>query len=316
MTVDRLIHLVVTVTLIEMMVAIGLGVSLAELAGVARDRRLVARAFLANYVCVPAVTVALLLLYRAHPMVAAGFLILAACPGAPFGPPLTAIARGDRAVAAALMVLLAGSSAVVAPALLQVLLPWVTGGEPLRVDAVRLAGTLLVTQLVPLGAGLAVRHRSPLAAARLRGPAERVSKLLNLVTVGSILATQSRMLAAIRPLGFAGMGALLIASLAAGWLAGGPDPGGRKAVALATSLRNVGVGLVIAAGTFAGTPAVSAALAYGIVEVCGSLLLALWWGRRAAATHRIGGDEVLPAPAGDGGDAGTGRTLLDREEWP
>ena len=223
MTIDRLINLVVTVTLVEMMAAIGLGVTLAELAGVARDGRLVARAILANYVCVPAAAVGLLLLFRAEPMVAAGFLILAACPGAPFGPPSAAIARGNVAVAAAMMVILAGSSALVAPFLLRALLPLVAGGEPIRGDAARLAGTLLGTQLVPPGIGLAVRQRFPLAAARLQGPANRISTLLNLVAAGLILVAQSRMLAAIRPRGFAGMLALLIASLAAGGLAGGPQ---------------------------------------------------------------------------------------------
>ena len=44
-----------------------------------------------------------------------------------------------------------------------------------------------------------------------------------------------------------------------------------------------GLGLVIVAGNFAGPPAVSAALAYGIVEVLGSLVVALWWARRKAA---------------------------------
>jgi BASS family bile acid:Na+ symporter len=51
-------------------------------------------------------------------------------------------------------------------------------------------------------------------------------------------------------------------------------------MALTTSLRNVGLGLVILTGNFAGTPAVSVALAYGIVEVLGSLAAALWWGRQ------------------------------------
>jgi BASS family bile acid:Na+ symporter len=80
---------------------------------------------------------------------------------------------------------------------------------------------------------------------------------------------------------------LLLASWAAGWLLGGSDAAGRKALTLTTSLRNVGVGLVIATGAFAGTPAVTATLAYGLFGVVGSLLLALWWGRRAAATERL-----------------------------
>jgi BASS family bile acid:Na+ symporter len=300
MTTDRLISLLVTGTCIEMMAAVGLGVPLADLARVARDRRLVGRVLLANYVGVPAVTVGLLLLLRAHPMVAAGFLILAACPGAPFGPPIAAIARGNLAVSAALMVLLAGSSAIVAPLLLRSLLPLVSVGASLKIDTTRIVATLLVAQLIPLCIGLAVRQRFPALAARLRNPAKLVGKVLGLVTVGAILAAQSRMLTAIRPTGFAGMLALLAASLALGWLAGGPDREGRRTVALATSLRNVGVGLVIATGNFAGTPAASAALAYGMVEILGSLLLALWWGRSPAATGRLGGDGGSSASAGEG----------------
>jgi BASS family bile acid:Na+ symporter len=45
------------------------------------------------------------------------------------------------------------------------------------------------------------------------------------------------------------------------------------------------VGLVIVTSSFPGTPAVSAVLAYGIVAVLGSLLLALWWGRTVAAAR-------------------------------
>ncbi len=282
MTTDRLINILVIGTCIEMMVAVGLDVPLAELTLVVRDWRLVVRALLANYVVVPAVAVGLLVLFHSHPMVAAGFVILASCPGAPFGPPITAIARGNLAVSTALMIILAGSSAIAAPFLLSVLLPVVSRGETLRIDAARIGGTLLLVQLVPLCVGLAVRQWFPILAGRLQNPARLVGRVLGLTVIGAILVTQFRMLMAIRPAAFGGMFTLLIASLASGWFAGGPDRGGRKAVALATSLRNVGVGLVIATGSFAGTPAVSAALAYGIVEIVGSLLVAMMWGRSAA----------------------------------
>jgi BASS family bile acid:Na+ symporter len=287
MTMDQLLNVLVTITLIEMMVAVGLGVALTELTGVARDWRLVARAAVANYVCVPAATVGLLLLFDARPMVAAGFLILAACPGAPYGPPFTAIARGNLAVSVALMVILAGSSAILAPVLLHHLLPVVSGDEPLQIDAARIVATLLLTQLVPLCVGLAVRQCGPSLAERLRKPADRLSKVLNLVTVAFILVTQSHLLTEIRPLAFVGMAALLIASWAAGWLLGGPQAGGRKALTLTTSLRNVGVGLVIATSAFAGTSAITAVLVYGLLEVLGSLLLALAWARRATAAERL-----------------------------
>jgi BASS family bile acid:Na+ symporter len=279
---SQLISVLVTVTLIEMMVAVGLGVTFTNLLGVARNWRLVVRAALANYLCVPAVTAGLLLLFHAQPKVAAGFLILAVCPGAPYGPPLTALAKGNVAVAVGLMVVLAGSSAIIAPILLYCLLPFISEKEPLSVEATSIVGTLIATQLLPLCVGLAVRWWRPSLADRLQRPAGLISKVLNLMTVGFILVVQFRLLTEIRPRGLVGMLALLMASWVAGWLLGGPDQDSRKAMTLTTSLRNVGVGLVIASSAFAGTPAVTAALAYGLLTVAGSLFLALAWGRQPA----------------------------------
>ena len=117
MSVDKLINFGVTLTLIEMMMTIGLGVTFSQVMGVARNGRLIAKATIANYVLVPVAAVALLLIFHAHSMVAAGFLLAAVCPGAPYGPPFTAIAKGAVRTAVGLMVILAGSSAVVAPLL-------------------------------------------------------------------------------------------------------------------------------------------------------------------------------------------------------
>jgi bile acid:Na+ symporter, BASS family len=281
MSLDRLINILVTITLIEMMVLIGLRVTFAELGSTVKGWRLLARAAAANYLLVPSVAIALLIWFDASPAIAAGFLILAVCPGAPFGPPFAGIAHANVSMAVGLMVVLAGSSAILSPLLLQVLLPRVSGGEAPRIDLIGMVGALLITQLAPLLVGLTLKHRYPQLAERLLGPLELISKILNLSVAGLILATQFQMLAEIRFRGFVGMLLLLAASLAIGWLAGGAGRDNRRTMALTTALRNVGLGLVIVTGNFAGTPAVSAALAYGIVEVFGSLLLALWWGSRA-----------------------------------
>jgi bile acid:Na+ symporter, BASS family len=286
MSLDRLINILVTITLIEMMVSIGLRVTFAEIAGIARNRQLIARAVSANYLFVPAVAIALLILFDASPMVAAGFLILAVCPGAPFGPPIAGIARANVPMAVGLMVILAGSSAIVSPLLLQMLLPWVAGGEAVRIDLVGMLVALLVTQLLPLLLGLLVKHRRPRLADRLLSPFELVGKVLNLGVAALILTSQFHMLTEIRVRGFAGMLILLAASLVIGWLAGGSGNDDRRTLALTTALRNVGLGLVIVTANFSGTPAVSAALAYGIVEVFGSLLVAMWWGRAYASRAR------------------------------
>jgi ACR3 family arsenite efflux pump ArsB len=71
MTLDQFINVLVTVTLIEMMAAIGLAVTVTDLVGVARNVRLIVRAAAANYVLVPVITVNLLLLFDVHTALAA-----------------------------------------------------------------------------------------------------------------------------------------------------------------------------------------------------------------------------------------------------
>src|SRR5262249_31042801 len=129
-------------------------------------------------------------------------------------------------------------------------------------------------------------------------PGKEERKVRKLAGVGVILVAQFHLLAEIRPRGYVGMLALLVASWAAGWLLGGRDTDIRKTMTLTTSLRNVGVGLVIATGAFAGTPAVTAVLIYGLFEVLGSLLLALGWAGHGPATiHTTAITNLRPSPA-------------------
>src|SRR5439155_20133335 len=132
------------------------------------------------------------------------------------------LARGSVVRAVGLMVILAGSSALIAPLLLHFLLPVTSGSQPLDVDAGKMVSTLLVAQFLPLCVGLALRHWRPALAGRLQKPANRLSLLLNVGLLTLIISAQFDLLTAIPLRAFAGMLALVIAGLAAGWLLGGP----------------------------------------------------------------------------------------------
>jgi BASS family bile acid:Na+ symporter len=281
MSVDQVISLLALITLVEMMVSIGLGVTLADVARVATNGRLLARAALASYVCVPAAAVGLLFLYRADPYVSAGFLIVAVCPGAPYGPPFTGMARGNVVMSVGLMILLAGSSAVLAPVLLYCLLPVVAADAPVQVDAGKMLTTLLLTQFLPLCVGLWLRSGRPRWADRLKKPADLLCTLLNLLLLGTILVAQFRLLVEIRPLAYLGMLVLVGAAGFAGWLLGERGSENRKAMTMATSIRNVGVGLVIATGSLPATKAVTAVTAYAILQTIVMAVVAAAWGRLA-----------------------------------
>jgi BASS family bile acid:Na+ symporter len=223
----------------------------------------------------------LVLLFRADPTVAAGAMVVAVCPGAPYAPPFTALARGRVDQAVGLMVILAGSSALLAPLLLQALLPLVTAGGTARVDGTRVVRTLALVQFLPLCVGLAFAAYRPSVAQHLKKPVGRVAALLNVALLALILVVQFRMLADIRWSGYVGMLALVAASAAAGWLLARRDRQERRMLAITTSVRNVGVGLVIAGGSFPGTPAVTFATAYALVQTVVVALAVTALGRAA-----------------------------------
>jgi hypothetical protein len=110
--------------------------------------------------------------------------------------------------------------------------------------------------------------------------------VLNLITFGMIVVVQLRMLMEIRPMAYVGMLLLVLAGVAAGWLLGGSAPGNRTAMAMVTSVRNVGVTTVVATGSFAGTAAVTAATAFAVFQTVVMALIALAWGRVLPSTDQ------------------------------
>lgn len=276
---DRLINVLVFLTLFQLMITIGLGITAQQVVAVAKSRRMVASAALANYVFVPACALALQMLFHWPPLLAAGFLITAVCPGAPYGPPFAGLAGGNVPAAIGLMTLLAGSSAIVSPLLLGVAMPLVAKDEPLTINALKLDEALFLTQLLPLAIGVAMRAWRPEWAGRLAGPAKRLSLVLNVVTVGLIVVVQFQLLLTTSASAFAGMFAMILASVAFGWWVGGSQQGDRVAMAFSTAARNFGVSLVIATSSFPKTQAVNVALTYGLLQTFVLAALAAAWGR-------------------------------------
>lgn len=271
------------VALASIMFTLGLKVQIAEVVAAGRQFRLIALALLANFVLVPLYTVVLLEAFQAPPLAAVGFLILAVCPGAPVGPAFADLARGNVSLATGLMVILAGASAFLAPALLTLLVGRLSPASKLSVDYAAIAQTLLITQMLPLAAGLALNQFAMRTAQRLAGPLTAVANVLLLVVVGLILATQYQTLGAFHARGWIGMLLLLVGTLAIGSLCGGHDRATRRSMIVTTGLRNAAVGLVIATANFAGTAALTAVVAYALVSMLGTLAVALIFGKFTAA---------------------------------
>ncbi|MGH2503875.1 MAG: bile acid:sodium symporter family protein [Ktedonobacterales bacterium] len=145
---------------ITSMLAMGLSLTMPQILAPLRNGRLVALALVANLVIVPATA---FLLSRIIPLdkdLQIGLILFGCAAGAPTLPKVAQIAKADIAFAVGLMALLVVATVVYLPFVLPLLLPDV------NVDAGKIALTLFLEMLAPLGIGLLINaHYKDLASA-------------------------------------------------------------------------------------------------------------------------------------------------------
>ena len=143
----------VLIFVVSSMVAMGLGLTVREIVAPLRNARLLILSLLANFVLMPLVAVGLARVLRLDEPLGVGLLLLGAAAGAPFLPLLAQMAKGNLAFAVGLMVL----ELVVTVGYLPIALPLMIPG--VAVSPVRIAGSLFLVMLLPLGIAMAVRAR-------------------------------------------------------------------------------------------------------------------------------------------------------------
>jgi bile acid:Na+ symporter, BASS family len=270
---QTLIIILVSFTIAEMMFAIGLQLTFSKLAAsITESPGLVINALLANFILVPAITLLVIRIFHIPLYAAAGLMILGAAPAAPYGPPFTAIARGNLAFSTALMVLLAGTSAFMTPLILHLSFPYIdSAGLFIHVDAGKLIGTLFFIQLFPLCLGLSFGQWLPKTTSLLRKPAGLLSAILNSLMIVCIGCLQLRVFSEIRLTEIIFTLLLVTAGLYAGWMLGFPVKENRKSLSIITAMRNMSLSMAIAASSFPASPVVTTVLIYSFVAGSGVL---------------------------------------------
>ncbi|MCK1278348.1 bile acid:sodium symporter [Bradyrhizobium sp. 61] len=256
-----------------MAITAGLKVGIDEIVSSLGRTRLIVLGLVASFILVPLITVVLLHLFQAPPLVSAGFLIVSVCAGAPFSVPGTTVAKGDVPYAVDLMIISAALSAILAPLLLALLLARLPGAGSLTIDYFGIAKTLLISQIIPLALALAFHHWKPDVAARLAKPMEMVQNLLVVAVVVCGLIAQWNQLAKFSLWAFGGMLLLVLIGTLVGWILGGPEKETRKALAFSTPQRNTGIAMVIASANFAGTPAVTVTVVLAVFLTLSGLIM-------------------------------------------
>lgn len=213
---DALQTVAVGAFVVLLMLSVGLDLSPGSIGQTFRRPRALLYGALAGYLMVPAWMLLLARVLAVEPGVRAGLLLCALAPGGPMGAYLTLVARGNVALAAALVLIFNLANTVAIP----------LGLGLLRVDGLdagfdhlgEMALTILLNQILPLGVGMHLRMRSPARAARLQAACARAANALLLVVGLGVLLSQGRRVLEVDPRALLAVLLGVAGSWALGWL--------------------------------------------------------------------------------------------------
>ena len=269
--------LLVKISVGALILAIGMGATLADLTYVWRRPGLLLRSLLAMYVLVPLAAFLLVKIWPLAPGVKAALLVLAVSAGAPLLP--RKLQRfGSDAYVFSLVVTSSLLAIVVVPAWIA-LLAWHFGVST-ELSAADMATVLGKAFLLPLALGMLLRAMAPTLSERF---ADRVLAMAGVVLTLAglaLLVIHWQLFIDVRWQGMVALVVLLLLAVAIGHVLGGPHPDDRTALAIACATRHIGVAVIVATA-FRGPRTMVLLAAYVVASAVVSIPY-LQWRRRQA----------------------------------
>jgi len=245
---------------VSSMLAMGTGLTVAQIIEPLRNARLLVLALLANFVLMPLGAFALAKVLWLDEPFGIGLLLLGCAAGAPFLPKLAELAKGNLAFAVGVMVLLM----IVTVGYLPIVLPLLLAG--VTIDPWKIARSLVLLMLLPLAAGLALKAYYEDMAVRVKPVLDWISNVSLILLV--LLISAANIDKVLDVFGTRGIlaGLLFIAlGFAIGWVLGGPGNDTRRVLALGTAQRNIAAALVVGSQSFSDPKVVVMVIVVAIV---------------------------------------------------
>ena len=244
----------------------------------------------AQFLVLPALTFALIVVLRPQPSIALGLMLVAACPGGNISNFITHRAGGNAALSVSMTAFATVGAIVLTP--LNVAFwgnlygPTQTILRDVAIDPVAVAITVGIMLVLPLVLGVTLNTKRPDITARIRTPLQWLSMAIFIAFVAAALAANWALF-----LEFAGVVAVLVFLHNGLALAGGNvlarimglSEFDRRAVTIETGIQNSGLGLILIFGFFNGLGGMAVVAAFwGIWHILTGMGLALWMGRTQA----------------------------------
>jgi BASS family bile acid:Na+ symporter len=280
MNIQTVIKLAIEVSIFMTVFSFGLKSSLDDVLYLVRRPSLFARSLLSMFIIMPVFTAAVVANLNLHPAVKIALVALAVSPIPPLLPQRELKAAGTASYGFGLLYTAALIAIIYVPIAVSLLANYF--GIEDHTPAAEVARLVLITVLVPLSIGIAVRYYAPALAGRMAKPVLKAA----LVVLGvSILPLLVKLFPSV--LSLIGDGtivvivAFVLVGLTVGHLLGGPEPDNRTILAFSTAIRHPGVALAIAVANFPGEKLIPAAIVmYLILNIIVSIPYLIWRRRR------------------------------------
>ena len=291
MSLEALILLVLRISIVLSVFAIGLGARFSDTLYLFRRPGKLARAFLSMNVLMPLVALLLVFRFDLHPAVKIALVALSVSPVPPIFPRSALEEGGKENYTIGLLVATSILAIAVIPLTMGIFER--IAGTPMSMRATSVAGIVFAMVLVPLLLGMGARKTVWVQpAAKHVGT---VASLLLVLGVLPVLFVQARTIFSLIGNGtLLSLVAFAVAGLIAGYWLGGPEPRNRRVLSIATASRHPGLSVAIAHANFPQQKmAVPAVCLYLVLNALLALLLRRF--RAQAGADSAGADRRAAA---------------------
>ena len=283
MTAAKVVILLLQTSIFLTVFSLGLRATFQDASWLLQRPRLLLRSLVAMNVIMPLFAAFLAAAFHLHPAVEAALVLLAVSPVPPILPWQQLKLGGSSAYVMGLLVTTSLLAIVQVPLTIKFL------GAIFKVDVgiepASVAKVVIITVLLPVTLGIVVHARGPGLAQRGGPVLAKVAFATLVLAAAPLLFVEWRfMLVLIGNGTLASIVAFVLVGVTAGHLLGGPDPGNRTTLALATASRHPGLAMAIASANFPGQfrSIAGAILLYMLVKAVVLIPYNAWSKRRHA----------------------------------
>lgn len=293
----QLIKLAISASVLLLVFALGLRATFADATSFFQSLfappRALLRALVAMNLVVPLIAAAIAAFTNVAPAVKIALVAIAVSPVPPILPGKQLKLGGRSDYVFGLLVAISLAAIVTVPLSVE-LIGWLFHRD-VRMSFVEVAKPIGITILLPVLAGLVVRHFQPALAERIAPWVSRVGTLLLIAGMLPVLvAAWPAVVSLIGNGTIAAIVAVVVAAIASGHLLGGPEPQDRTALAIASAMRHPGIALAIAHINFPDNNLVPAAILLFLLNA--AIVTTLYGKLRERAGRRAGAGKTDASP--------------------